>query len=112
MNEASLKIKKDLHKHNVLFVTRLLGQLLPVVLITLHCIFCLSERSDGGDCHLGTAHSNTTQGKCLSSSLRWSLLNLVLVPVYLISSLPMYAIFASIPLPCVFLPSHFQDHIM
>lgn len=31
---------------------------------------CLAERSDGGDCHLGTAHSNTTQGTYLLSSPR------------------------------------------
>lgn len=24
---------------------------------------CFLERSDGGDCHLGTAHSNTAQGR-------------------------------------------------
>lgn len=32
-----------------------------------HCVFCicLPECSNGGDCHLGTAHSNAAQGECL-----------------------------------------------
>lgn len=34
--------------------------------LKLICLcLCLSERSNGGDCHLGTAHSNTTQGRKL-----------------------------------------------
>lgn len=40
----------------------------PTVLISLRCL-CVAERSDGGDGHLGTAHSNTTQGPYKPSSL-------------------------------------------
>lgn len=38
-----------------------------LVLITLY--LCLPERSNGGDCHLGAAHSNTTQGRYMLSCL-------------------------------------------
>lgn len=101
-----------------LFVTRRAGQqyfLLPhsasldlnsLVLIALHCISCLLERSNGGDCHLGTAHSNTTQGRYLLCSFQ------MLFKSAYVESCP------SICLPCLLCylcfhpPSlHFSSHL-
>lgn len=69
-----------------------------------HTVFCLCflERSNGGDCHLGTAHSNTTQGRFLSFS--WH-------PSVFLSTSPAVLPFLLLHL-CIFLPSSSSDHVV
>lgn len=61
--------------------------------------FCLPERSNGGDCHLGTAHSNTTQGRYLLFSLRFSLHLSVLKPILVSVSQSLLVLLSLLPSP-------------